>query len=74
MTTDPVNKATLDVIERAQFVLCLDPPHPGIDPKSPVTAEELGIMSNRGLHGDGSKYCSCNRWFDHAIQVMVFSY
>ena len=69
MTVDTVNKITLDVIERAQFMLCLDPAHPGIDIKPPVTAEQLGIMSNRDLHGNGSKYCSCNRWFDHAIEV-----
>ena len=69
MTVDPVNKITLDVIERAQFVLCLDPAHPGMEIKSSVTAEQLGIMSNSGLHGNGSKYYSCNRWFDHAIEV-----
>lgn len=66
-----MNKATLDVIERAQYVMSLDPPHPGIDPNSPITPEELGIMSNRGLHGNGSTECSCNRWFDHAVQVLI---
>ena len=54
------------MIERAQFIACLDPAYPI---KSPDFAEQLGFMSNRGLHGNGSNECSCNRWFDQAIQV-----
>jgi len=72
MTIDSVNRATLDIIERAQFILNLDPAHPGIDPKAPVTVKQLGIVTNRYLHGNGSAECSCNRWFDHGVQVLVF--
>lgn len=66
-----MNRATLDIIERSQFILCLDPPHPGVESRSPVTVKQLEIMSNNILHGNGSTMCSCNRWFDHAIQVLV---
>jgi len=71
ITVDPMNKATLDIIERAQFILHLDPAHPGVDPESPVTAKQLGIVSNRFIHGNSSAECSCNRWYDHGIQVPI---
>ena len=68
--TDPVNSNSLDVIERAQFIISLDSAHPGIDPHSPTTVDEMSIMSGRCLHGNGSAHDSCNRWFDHALQVI----
>lgn len=68
---DAVNKNNLDVIERAQFVLCLDPPHPGI---SENAANVLNIVSNRSLHGNGTADSGCNRWYDHTIQVHVYMY
>ena len=52
--TDPVNSNSLDVIERAQFIISLDSAHPGIDPYSPATTDEMSIMSGRCLHGNGS--------------------
>ena len=53
-------------------MLCLDSPHPDIDAQSTtVTPHQLSIMSGRCLHGNGSAYDSCNRWFDHVIQVCV---
>ena len=67
---DPINRAALNEIERAQFLLCLDPFYPEIDPKAPVTATHLEFMSNWALHGKGSTDCSCNRWFDHSVQVI----
>jgi len=68
LVLDPVNKNSLDVIERAQFVLCLDPSHPGI------THDALSAVSNRSLHGNGTTDCGCNRWYDHTIQVCVQMY
>lgn len=67
--TDLENKNSLDVIERAQFIISLDSSHPGINPYSPATVDEMSIMSGRCLHGNGSAYDSCNRWFDLALQV-----
>lgn len=68
LVVDAVNKNTLDVIERAQFVLCLDPSHPGI---THDIANTLNVVSNRSLHGNGTSDCGCNRWFDHTIQVCM---
>ncbi|XP_065916399.1 carnitine O-acetyltransferase-like isoform X2 [Dysidea avara] len=62
---DAVNKNSLDMIERAQFLLCLDPgiTHDG--------SNALNVASNRGLHGNGTADSSCNRWFDHTIQIFL---
>jgi carnitine O-acetyltransferase len=57
MLESPINKATLDVIETASFVICLD------DTK-PVTKLEA---SRACWHGDGR-----NRFFDKALQFIVF--
>lgn len=51
------NAASLDVIERAAFVVCLDT-------SSPVTKEEI---SRACWHGDGR-----NRFFDKSMQFVVF--
>jgi carnitine O-acetyltransferase len=50
------NKASLEAIESASFVVCLD------DAK-PVTLEE---RATQYWHGDG-----CNRWFDKPLQFIV---
>lgn len=54
---DPVNKSSLDRIETALFVVCLD------DSK-PVTREDASIAC---WHGDGQ-----NRFFDKSLQLIVF--
>ena len=75
LNLDPVNRSNLDIIERAQFVLCLDSSHPDIDAHSTTTtAQQLSVISGRCLHGNGSAHDSCNRWFDHAIQVCIQYY
>ncbi|KAF1850707.1 acyltransferase ChoActase/COT/CPT [Cucurbitaria berberidis CBS 394.84] len=51
-----VNAATLEAIESASFVVCLDD-------ASPVTLEE---RSHQYWHGDGA-----NRWFDKPLQFIV---
>ena len=67
--TDPQNKSNIDLIESAIFVFCLDTPLPGVNSQKPPTAGDLTIASARALHGSGSAYSSCNRWFDHTNQV-----
>jgi len=52
----PANKATLEAIQSASFVVCLDD-------ASPVTLHE---RSHQYWHGDGS-----NRWFDKPIEFIV---
>ncbi|KAF2004685.1 carnitine O-acetyltransferas-like protein [Amniculicola lignicola CBS 123094] len=51
-----VNAATLEAIESASFVVCLDD-------ASPITLEE---RSHQYWHGDGS-----NRWFDKPAQFII---
>jgi carnitine O-acetyltransferase len=52
----PVNKASLEAIEAASFVVCLDD-------ASPVTLEE---RSKQYWHGDGQ-----NRWYDKPLQFII---
>ena len=67
---DAVNRTSLDIIQRAQFILCLDSTHPDIDRHTTTaTLHQLSIMSGRCLHGNGTAHDSCNRWFDHVMQV-----
>uniref|UniRef100_A0AAV1TL97 Choline/carnitine acyltransferase domain-containing protein n=1 Tax=Peronospora matthiolae TaxID=2874970 RepID=A0AAV1TL97_9STRA len=55
-TTDGANKKSLEVIDSALFMVCLEY-------KAPKTAEEV---SRTFLLGDGS-----NRWFDKSFQLIV---
>lgn len=66
--TDPVNKNSLDVIERAQCVFCLDPSLPGMVTHS-SDERAMSIASSRNFHGNGTADSSCNRWFDHGLHV-----
>lgn len=52
----PQNKASLETIESASFVVCLDD-------ASPVTLEE---RAHQYWHGDGA-----NRWYDKPLQFIV---
>ena len=56
LAADPVNKSSLDAIEAASFVVCLDD-------ASPVTLEE---RARQYWHGDGQ-----NRWFDKPLQFII---
>ena len=68
-----MNRNSLDVIERGQIVLCLDPSHPGVSVNSDEHADALSVVSSRALHGNGTADSSCNRWFDHGIQVSILN-
>ena len=70
--TDPVNRSSLEVIETAQFVVCLDKAHSMTDTqvnKFQFHDFHKTVLANRFLHGNGSQHNSINRWFDAAIQV-----
>lgn len=56
LSADPNNKAALETIESASFVVCLDD-------AAPVTLEE---RAHSYWHGDGQ-----NRWFDKPLQFIV---
>lgn len=64
MIKDPVNRYSLQDIQRSILVLCLDEPLPNVQD---ARSEYGGAM----LHGCGSKVSSGNRWFDKTIQFIV---
>jgi len=71
---DSLNQSSLDVIERAQFVLCLDRGHPStssLSPHSPFSDPHSTVMATRSLHGNGSDFNSGNRWFDCSVQLSM---
>ena len=71
-TTESSNRLSLDVIERAQFVLCLDQGHSStssLPPLSPFCDTHSTVLVNRCLHGGGSEFNSGSRWFDSGVQV-----
>ena len=67
---DRHNKANLDAVEKAIFVLCLDktPPYSTQSP-SVMEMPTSSVTARQCLHGDGTDYNSANRWFDKIIQV-----
>ena len=74
---DSLNQSSLDVIERAQFVLCLDRGHPStssLSPHSPFSDPHSTVVAIRSLHGNGSDFNSGNRWFDCSVQVPLVVY
>ena len=69
-----MNQHSLDVIETAQFILCLDQVHPHTSQLQSIGSDSMQdhhktIAANNILHGNGSQLNSGNRWFDHAYQV-----
>ncbi|KAF1746694.1 hypothetical protein GCK72_023151 [Caenorhabditis remanei] len=63
---DNNNVQSLEAIEKALFVVCLDK---ASDP--PVGYTEKDEQSRQALHGGGSKVNSSNRWFDKTIQFVI---
>eukprot|EP01122_Echinamoeba_exundans_P012613 TRINITY_DN531_c0_g1_i2.p1 TRINITY_DN531_c0_g1~~TRINITY_DN531_c0_g1_i2.p1 ORF type:complete len:672 (-),score=160.91 TRINITY_DN531_c0_g1_i2:64-1950(-) len=61
--TDGVNRASLEALESAAFMVCLD------DEAPQSGNAECELL----LHGGGSQRQSANRWFDKTIQVIVWS-
>ena len=78
MTSDPTNRETLDMIEKAIFVLCLDEKIPTSFNHQRNQQDEMeGNQEHRDdvslakqmLYGLGTGVNSCNRWFDKTMQV-----
>lgn len=69
---DHLNKASLEALERAIFVLCLDKPPPySTQAPSVMEMPTSSVTARQCLHGDGTSYNSANRWFDKIIQICV---
>lgn len=68
---DRQNKANLEAVEKAIFLLCLDqpPPHSTQSP-SVMEMPTSSVTARQCMHGDGTEYNSCNRWFDKIVQVI----
>ena len=69
---DPTNMASLDAIETAIFMLCLDKTEPQlstIHDDVPFLDHPSTILAQRLLHGCGPDVNSANRWFDSNLMV-----
>ncbi|XP_051530249.1 choline O-acetyltransferase-like [Myxocyprinus asiaticus] len=60
---DPVNRASLDLMERCMCVVCLDDPT-GLEPSD---TNRAALM----LHGGGPDKNGANRWYDKPLQFVV---
>ena len=69
--TDPVNAASLKDMQDALFIICLDQPRPNIGSTGLTDFVESTntLVANRCLHGNGTPFNTCNRWFDSTSQV-----
>ncbi|XP_067140353.1 carnitine O-acetyltransferase-like [Centruroides vittatus] len=65
LKSDSLNKKNLEIIQRAMFLLCLDK-----HPKTMNISKDVEHMHNV-MHGGGSKYNGCNRWYDKCLQFIV---
>ncbi|CAF0732251.1 unnamed protein product [Brachionus calyciflorus] len=63
---DPVNKFSLDMIEKSAFIICLDDK---VD-SNKYTSEDIK-NGNQILNGCGTLFNSANRWFDKTLQFVV---
>jgi hypothetical protein len=56
------------MIERGNFVVCLDGPASDREKKA---SDQLNASAIKMMHGGGMHGYSANRWFDHVSQVFV---
>ena len=71
---DTNNKENVKLIEKCLTVVCLDDPHPHLEQVDFFTDAQSTIACNNCLHGNGSHFNTCNRWFDSAGQVYYNKY
>lgn len=62
---DPINKASIDVVTKALFIVCLDDAAPN------DAHDDFNVCGHQLIHGGGSKQNSGNRWFNKTLQVIV---
>ena len=71
---DSTNMASLDAIETAILMLCLDtaePPLSSVHTGAPYLDHFSTVVAQRLLHGCGPGANSANRWFDTTMMVCL---
>lgn len=61
-----MNEASVDVITKSLFLVCLDQPISVTDPN-----DDFNVAGSQLIHGGGSKQNSGNRWFNKTLQLIV---
>ncbi|XP_076455227.1 choline O-acetyltransferase-like [Babylonia areolata] len=80
LIAEPGNLQNLEALENCLVVVCLDKPSRGsVSSRSSSGApdgegehREVVSQAYYGIHGDGTAFNSCNRWFDKTVQEFVF--
>lgn len=71
---DSTNVASLDAIETAILMLCLDTAEPSLSSVhtgAPYLDHSSTVVAQRLLHGSGPGANSANRWFDTTMMVRL---
>ncbi|CAM1312793.1 CHAT (predicted) [Pycnogonum litorale] len=73
LATDSINRESLMLIETCLCIVCLDDPLPTMfnQNRSVRKFRDDSNMVVQMLHGGGSKYHGCNRWYDKTMQFIV---
>lgn len=69
---ESVNVKSLESIQRAVALICLDQANPDVNAAQNNKAfnnDQLSIVCSRGLHGNGVARNTGNRWYDKTMQV-----
>ncbi|XP_072312746.1 choline O-acetyltransferase-like [Eucyclogobius newberryi] len=64
LVKDPVNRASLDLLESSLCLVCLDEPCSPLDQSDSSRAATM-------LHGGGAERNGANRWYDKSMQCVV---
>ena len=69
--SDTTNRENLREIEKCIFVVCLDEPSSHLDSSQYLSEAQDSVPFSNCFHGNGTHVNTCNRWFDHAMQVYI---
>ncbi|KAJ8960981.1 hypothetical protein NQ318_020285 [Aromia moschata] len=65
LINDPVNKNSVNEIQKSLFLVALDNPMPEINDS------RMSMAGKQFIHGGGSRGNSANRWFDKTVQFVI---